>query len=36
MISVICYKAYNELPRVGAAAKTLISVIFYNMYNVME
>lgn len=36
MISVICYKAYNELPGVGTTAKTLISVIFYNMYNVME
>lgn len=26
------YKVYNELPGVGAAIKTLISVILYNMY----
>ena len=29
------YKVYNELPRVGTAAKTLKSVIYYNMYNMM-
>ena len=30
------YKIYNELPKVGTAANTLISVIFYNVCNVIE
>ena len=30
------YKVYNELPEVGTAAKSLISVILYNVCNVME
>ena len=30
------YKVYNELPGVGTTAKTLISVIYYNVYNMME
>lgn len=29
------YKVYNELPGVGATAKTLIPVIYYNVYNMM-
>ena len=33
---MICYKVYNELPGVGTAAKTLKSVIYYNMYNVTK
>ena len=36
LISVMPYKVYNELPGVWAAAKTLISVIYYNMYNVTK
>ena len=36
LISVMPYKVYNELPGVWAAAKTLISVIYYNMYNVIK
>ena len=27
------YKVYNELPGVGTTAKTLFSVIYYNVYN---
>ena len=30
------YKVYNELPGVGTTAKTLISEIYYNVYNMME
>ena len=30
------YKIYNKLPGVGTAAKTLKSVIFYTVYNVIE
>ena len=33
LISVIPYKVYNELPGVGTTAKTLFSVIYYNVYN---
>ena len=29
------YKVYNELPGVGTTAKTLIPVIYYNVYNMM-
>ena len=36
LISVMPYKVYNELPGVWAAAKTLISVIYYNMYNITK
>ena len=35
LISVMPYKVYNELPGVGTTAKTLISVIYYNVYNMM-
>lgn len=30
------YKVYNELPDVWNGAKSLISVIYYNVYNMME
>lgn len=30
------YKIYNEPSGVGTAAKTIKSVIYYNVYNVME
>lgn len=30
------YKIYNKPPGVGTAAKTLKSVIYYNVYNVIE
>lgn len=30
------YKIYNELPGVGTAARFLISVILYNVCNVIE
>lgn len=30
------YKVYKELPGVGRGCKTLKSVIFYNVYNVIE
>ena len=30
------YKVYNEPQGVGTTAKTLISVIYYNVYNMME
>ena len=30
------YKVYNEPPGVGTTAKTLIFVIYYNVYNMME
>ena len=36
LISVMPYKVYNELTGVGTAAKTLKSVICYNMYNVTK
>ena len=36
LISVMPYKVYNELPVVCMAAKTLKSVICYNMYNVTK
>ena len=36
LISVMPYKVYNELPGVGTTAKTLISVIYYNVCNVIE
>ena len=36
LISVMPYKVYNELTGVGTTAKTLISVIYYNLYNMME
>ena len=29
------YKVYNELPGVDTTAKTIISVIYYNVYNMM-
>ena len=29
------YKVYNELPGVGTTAKTLMFVIYYNVYNMM-
>ena len=32
----MAYKFYNELPGVGTTAKNLISVIYYNVYNMME
>ena len=34
LISVIPYKVYNEFTGVGNTAKTLISVIYYNVCNV--
>lgn len=36
LISVMSYKVYNGLSGVGLAATALISVIYYNVYNVME
>ena len=30
------YKAYNKPPEVCNGAKSLISVIYYNVYNMME
>lgn len=36
LIFVMLYKVYNELHRVGAAAKTLILVMLYNVCNVIE
>ena len=30
------YKVYNELPGVGNGAKSLISEIYHNVYNMME
>ena len=36
LISVIPYKVYNEFTGVGNTAKTLISVIYYNVCNVIE
>ena len=36
LISVMPYKVYNELAGVCMAAKTLKSVICYNMYNVTK
>lgn len=35
LISVMPYKVYNELPGVGNGAKSLISEIYHNRYNVM-
>ena len=32
---MIPYKVYNELPGVGTTSKTLISVIYYNVCNMM-
>lgn len=36
LISVMSYKIYNEPPEEGTAAKTLKSMIFYNVCNMME
>ena len=36
LISVIPYKVYNELPGVGNGAKSLISEIYHNVYNMIE
>ena len=32
----MAYKVYNELTGVGTTAKNLISVIYYNVYNMMK
>ena len=36
LISVMPYKVYNELPGVWNGAKSLISEIYHNVYNMME
>ena len=36
LISVMPYKAYNKPQEVCNGAKSLISVIYYNVYNMME
>ena len=35
LISVMSYKVYNELPGVGNGAKSLISEIYHNVYNII-
>ena len=36
LISVMPYKVYNELPGVWNGAKSLISEIYHNVYNMVE